>query len=335
MPDPVAQRLTRILTMIAYVRRRPEGVPIGELTQYLGCTREELVADIDAALLCGAPPYLPSDYINAGIERGRVFISLADHISRPIALTLQEALAVLLALDSLPAGMAANEVVRGLRGRILGLFPGQGRREIQRIGRRLRLGGQPGPLGQTLGVLEEAIRDSEEVRIEYYTASRDAMSERVVRPYGLVEQGGMWYAVGWCLMRDRELPFRVDRIRRIEKTGQRFDPPKDFDIARYAREEMYFPTSRDLHAAIRLAPDLVRWVMDERFAGAIEPQEDGAAVLTLSVSRWEWLLSWLLQYGPKAEALRPPALRSKMIEACDAALANYAEAAADSAVPAP
>ena len=324
MADVLSQRLKRILTMVAYVRRRPEGLPIREVAAYLGCSPQEVAEDIDAVLMCGVPPYLPSDYINAGIEGERVFISFADHIHRPINLTLQEAVALLLALRSLPVGASAQDAVGQLRSKILRLMPGKGR-ELRRIGRRIRLGGRRTTLGRTLHAIEQAISEGREVHMEYYTASRDAMTERDLRPYGLIEHGGNWYVVGLCLLRDRELPFRVDRIRKIELTDRQFKPPRNFSIEKYRAAEMYFPTSRDLRVKIRVAPELVRWVREERPPSDIQPTADGGAIASLSVTHAEWLLAWLIQRVTLAEVIQPAAIRRKMVEFCDKTLAVYGE----------
>jgi len=324
MADTLSQTVNRILTMVAFVRRRPEGVPIRELAEFLGSSPQDVAADIDAILMCGVPPYLPSDYINAGIEGGRVFISFADHIQRPINLTLQEALALLLVLRSLPVGADAHEGVKRLRSKILRLLPGRGR-ELRRIGRRIQLGQDRSVLGRTLHTLEKAVADSREVHMRYYTASRDAMTERNLQPYGLIEHAGSWYVVGRCLLRDRELPFRVDRIRQIELTDRTFEPPPDFNIESYRAAEMYFPTSRDIRVRIRIAPELVRWIREERPPSDIEPAEDGGATVSISVTHAEWLLSWLIQHGTLAEVIRPIALRRKMAEYCAATLAVYGE----------
>ena len=321
LPD----NLTRLLTMVAYARRAPEGVPLQELADYLGCSEQEIIEDLDRVLLCGVPPYLPSDYINAGVEAGRVYIMFADHISRPINLTALEAMALLAALRSLPVGVKEQEAVAALRERITGLFSGPGRERLLEADRSIRLGGREPGSGSTLQVIEQAIERGEEVRMEYYTASRNEMSERRLLPYGLVEHGGHWYVVGWCLTRERELPFRVDRIRKIEATGERFETPRNFDLERYTQSEMYFPTARDLRVRIRLAPVLVRWVEDDPPGQEIQRTPDGGAMLQVSVSRAEWLLSWLLQHGGQAEALDPPELRRRMVEHCNATLAAYGE----------
>ena len=322
MPDRVSQRLNRMLTMVAYVRRHADGVPVREVADYLGCTPQDVAHDIDAVLMCGVPPYLPSDYINAGIDGGRVFISFADHIHRPINLTLQEALALLLALRSLPVRASAEDAVGPLRSKIMRLLPGRGQ-ELRRIGRRIRLGGRRSALGRTLHMLDEAIAASRVVHMEYYTASRNDMTERDLEPYGLIEHGGNWYVVGRCRVRQRELPFRVDRIRRLETTEQTFQTPADFRLEAYRSAEMYFPTSRDVRVRIRVAPELVRWIREERPPSEIEPAPDGGAFVSLSVTHAEWLLAWLIQHVELAEVVSPVALRQKMVSFCDAALAVY------------
>ena len=325
MAEKVAQRLTRILTMIAYVRRRPEGAPLAEVAAYLGCSEDQVLKDIDVALLCGAPPYLPSDYVNAGVEGDRVFISFADHLQRPINLTVPETLGVLLALNALPVGVAEYETLAALRSKILGLLPGGGGRKLRKLGRRIRLSERRPGHDRNLHLIEEAISRRVEVRMTYYTASRDAMSERDVRPYGLVEHGGHWYLVGWCRLRERELPFRVDRIRRLELKEETFTPPEDFDLETYSRPEMFFPTSRDLAVTIRLGPDRVRWVREERLHGELRTTPDGGALLELRISRPEWLLGWTFQHGAEAEILSPDSVREKMLERCEATLALYGE----------
>ena len=67
------------------------------------------------------PPYLPHNYLVFAIHGDSVSIRFAEHLSRPVHLTLQEALAIDLALRSvsggrLPAfGDAAPRLRRKLR----------------------------------------------------------------------------------------------------------------------------------------------------------------------------------------------------------------------------
>jgi len=321
--DDLAERLSRILTMIPYIREHP-GIRVRDLAAYLKCPPETILADLNAILLCGVPPYLPDDYIGVVMEGERIYLSFAEHFHRPVNLTFQEAVSLILALRSLPLSRSGRRASERLERRIAALLPRRSRRMYRSARRQLQVGALHRGVAQRVALLEQAIEERREVHMEYYSASRDAMTERGLRPYGIVEHHGEWYVVGHCLFRERELPFRIDRIRTLRLTDRRFEPPRDFDLEKYRRPRMYIPGPRDLRVKLRVAPDLARWVREEQPAGRMRELPDGGLILHLSVSQPQWVISWVMAQAGKVEILAPPALRRKMVEACRAALAHYA-----------
>jgi proteasome accessory factor C len=318
----MSDQLTRILVMIPYIQRHP-GIAVQELARYLDTTPETILADLDAVLLCGAPPYLPNDYIGVVLEGDRIYLSFAEHFKRPVNLTFEEALSLNLALRTLPLTRRGLEAAGRLQRKMVALLPA-GARSLWRTARRQVEAGPRHPEVQArVALLEQAIEERREVHLEYYTASRDEMTERDVRPYGLIEHGGEWYLVGHCLLRDRELPFRVDRIRRASLLERAFEAPASFDIEKYRRPQMYFPTSRDLRVKLRIAPELARWVREEHPAGKIRALPDGSVILHLSVSQPQWIIAWVMAHAGKVELLAPEALRRQVAEACRKAAEVY------------
>ena len=322
MSDPT-DRLSRILTMIPYIQEHP-GIRVRELADYLGASPETILADLDAVLLCGVPPYMPNDYIGVVIEGERIHLSFAGHFKRPINLTFEEALSLNLALGRLPLTAEGRKAAATLRSKIRRSLPRGVQRRWRAARKQLDAGALRRGVQERVATLEKAIEERREAHIEYYTASRDEMTERDVRPYGIIEHNGAWYLVAYCLLRDRELPFRVDRIRRVELLDRTFEPPEDFDLERYRRAQMYFPTSRDLRVKLKIAPELARWVLDERPAGRVRKLPDGGLILHLSVSQPEWIVSWVMSHAGQAELLAPEALRRRVAAACRRALAAYA-----------
>jgi len=67
----MSDQLTRILVMIPDSRLHPV-IALQDLARYLYPTTETILADLDAVLLCGAPPYLPNDYIGVVLEGDRI-----------------------------------------------------------------------------------------------------------------------------------------------------------------------------------------------------------------------------------------------------------------------
>lgn len=315
-------RLQRILLMVPYIQQHP-GIRVQDVAAYLGCPPETILADLDAVLLCGVPPYLPNNYIDVVLEGDRIQLAFAEHFKRPVNLTFEEALSLNLALRRLPLTQRGMEAAAELRRKVLALLPSGTRALWRDARRRLNVGASQKGLQERIARLEQAIESGREVRMEYYTASRDEMTRRDVRPYGLIEHNGEWYLVGHCLLRDRELPFRVDRIRELELLDRTFEPPANFDIEKYRRPQMYFPTSRDLRVKLRVAPELARWVREENPTGRIRKLPDGSLILHLSVSQPQWIISWVMSRAGQVEVLAPEALRRKVAESCRAALAGY------------
>jgi len=318
----VSDRLTRILTMIPYVRQHP-GIRVTELADYIDCKPETILADLDAVILCGVPPYLPNDYVGVVVEGDRIHISFAEHFRRPVNLTFEEALSLSLALGRLPLSRRNREAARTLQKKISSALPGGTRKAWRAASKQLQVGPLHRGVQDRVTLLEQAIEERREVHVEYYTASRDEMTERDLQPYGIIEHDGEWYVVAHCLLRDRELPFRVDRIRRIDLLDRTFEPPASFDLEKYRRPQMYFPTSRDLRVKLRIAPELARWARDEHPLGKLRTLPDGSLILHLSVSQPQWVVSWVMAHAGKVELLAPQALRKQITAASRRTLAKY------------
>ena len=69
---------------------------------------------------------------------------------------------------------------------------------------------------QLVTQLESAIAAGAVVAMTYYTAGRDAVTERRVEPLRLEWWGPVPYLVAWCTWRRAERVFRIDRIRQLE-----------------------------------------------------------------------------------------------------------------------
>jgi len=315
-------RLARILTLIPYIREHP-GVRVRELAAYLGCEPGTILADLNSVLLCGVPPYLPNDYISVVIDGDRIHIDFASHFSRPVNLTFQEALSLILALQHLPLTKRGGAAAEALRKKISALLPRGARKVLRSARRRMDAGSLIRGVRERIAVLQRAIEERREVRMEYYTASRDELTERDFRPYGLIEHSGEWYVVGHCMLRDAERPFRVDRIRRLELLERVFEPPVSFEIERYRKEQMYFPTRRDLRVKVKIAPRLARWVREEQPGDLMRELEDGGLIVHLSVSQPEWIISWVVAHAGEVELLAPEALRKRIRAACRETIRGY------------
>ncbi len=315
--------------MVPLIRARP-GIRIPELAHLFGVRESEIWEDITEILsLCGVPPYLPHNYLVFGIHGDRVSIRFAEHLARPVHLTMQEALAIDLALRVVGGGRppAFGDAAPRLRRKVRDLLGRDEQAMLETLDRQV--GGPPPSdrVTETILVLKRAMAQNIGVEIEYYTASRDSVGVRVIAPYGLIDHLGNWYVVAHDESRGREIPFRVDRIRWARLVpDHEYEVPDEFTTESFRRDEMRERSPGDVPVSVRFAPRLAARVREEAGAKAVQTLADGSVVRTYSIdpSRPRWLFTHVARHGPDAEVLAPDEVRRGMARFLDEVIAVQA-----------
>ncbi|MDE3026035.1 MAG: WYL domain-containing protein, partial [Acidobacteriota bacterium] len=160
-----------------------------------------------------------------------------------------------------------------------------------------------------LAKLEGAISKQRTVKFEYWSISRDEVSERSLNPFALLPDNGVWYVVGHDLDREQIRTFRVSRIRGEIKFATRrerdFRAPKDFDIERFRGRPPWKIGDPVGEARIEVRGDTAWWV--QRAYGSTGRLEDGDFVT--EYSSLSQLASWVLRQDGRAVPVEPDDLR--------------------------
>ncbi len=311
--------------MIPLIRARP-GIRIPELASIFGVRDSEIWEDItDVLTMCGVPPYLPHNYLVFSIHGDSVSIRFAEHLSRPVHLTLQEALAIDLALRSVSGGQvpAFGDAAPRLRKKLRELLGGRDRQALDTFDKAVA-GTPPSDLvTRTICLVKEAMGRNIAVAVQYYTASRDEVNARAIEPYGLIDHRGHWYVIARDRLRDRVASFRVDRIREaVLLADEEYEVPDDFTAESYRRDELYHPGPEDVAVKVRFAPEAAGRVREETERKLLSEQPDGSVIRTFYTApeRPRWLYTHIARYGAQAEVLSPAALRKGMARYLDGIL---------------
>ena len=145
--------------MVPLIRARP-GIRIADLASMFGVREAEIRDDIREVLaLCGVPPYLPHNYFVFQIEGDRVRIKFAEHLKRPIRLTLQEALAIVLALKAVGRGRIPpfGDAAERLREKIRASLRGVDREVLETLDKSVTGAATAEPVLETITRLREAM----------------------------------------------------------------------------------------------------------------------------------------------------------------------------------
>ena len=300
---------------------------VGEIARYLGVPAREVTEEVrDLVMMCGVPPYFPHNYIGFYLEGDRVFVRFAEHFRRPVRLTLSEALSLTLALRALEGGgsggRAFGPAIAGLHRKIREVLVPEDARSLRDAERRIASPRGPGAAAaRRLQVLRDAMGKSRRVRIDYFSSHRGAMTDRVIEPWGVVENGGDWYCVARDSRRGHEVSFRVDRIRRVEVLDEGYEMPEGFHAARMRSPEMFRPRGDESTVRVRFGPEVARFLRELSDPREIEDIPDGGIVRSIRSSSIEWVVQQVFRYAPYAEVLAPPEVRAAVVETCAAVLA--------------
>ena len=311
----VGQKLRRLLFVVPYVAKHPDGVPVEELAKRLGVDRDEMIADLDLLTQVGPPDGDPGEYLLVSVEDGRVFVDLAHRLTRPLRLTPAEGCSLLLGIRALrQSGIAPFDASMESAEKKLLTAMGRDAGEAETLATGTVVAEPDQVVAGHLRRLVTAARRHVTVEIDYVTASRHAAQRRGLDPYGIVHHAGEWYVVGHCHLRGDVRTFRIDRIATLADTAERFKPPASFDLEAYRRERLYVPSADAVTVRVHLDPLAVTRVGASWPVGEVTMNDDGSAEIDIDCEGFEWVTGWALGLGRHAWIVSPADARTAMRE---------------------
>jgi len=305
-----------MLVIVPYLVQHP-GTTLQEVARLFDVQADQLRRDLDLLFMSGLPPYGPGDLIDVDVDEDeRITIAMADHFSRPLRLTRNEALALylrgteLVATPGLPEAPALASALQKLRDTI-------GEETLGEVEARFEGSAVDSRSPEHLETLRQAAREHRRVEIDYFAGSTGEWTSRGIEPEEVFWSLGNWYVAAWDEGADAERLFRVDRIRRAALTSASFEPRG----LQGAGRALYTPTPQDVPVRLRLRPG-ARWIA-EYFATVDPVERDGDLEVTLPARQLGWVAHLLLRVGPDAEVVEPAELAEEVRALASRTLARY------------
>ncbi|WP_029088975.1 helix-turn-helix transcriptional regulator [Brevibacterium album] len=295
----------RVLRLLSLLQRRHSWFA-EELAAELGVTARSVRRDV-ARLRSLGYPVVSAAGAGGGYRLGR------GARMPPLLLDDEEAVAAALSLrlSSTHAVAGAGEAALRALAKLDQVMPPRLRAEVRAV--HAATDSLPRPVADVgpdvLLTLARACRDGERVRFSYVSGT-GAESARTVEPVHMVTTGPRWYLMAWDLDREDWRTFRLDRVRGLEPTGQRFRRREHPDPVEYVRSSVAeAPYSRTVRVRVRTsAEELAARVPPQ--VGRVEPDaEEGWSLLTVAGDRLEWIACHLAMLGWEVAVLEPEELR--------------------------
>lgn len=187
--------------------------------------------------------------------------------------------------------------------------------------------------------LADAVLHHRQMRLRYWTASRDAESERIVDPYHLACIDGAFYLYAYCHDRRQVRTFAPSRIRELTPTGETFILPDDFHIGDFFDGTFKVVSDGSLPlqtVRLRFAPSAAKYIREKVWHSSqrLRHEADGSVLLEMSLRSLIEVRRWILSWGSECEVLEPAELRADiqreaaaMLNQADRSLSNTSVAA--------
>ncbi|CAJ1504117.1 helix-turn-helix transcriptional regulator [[Mycobacterium] holstebronense] len=313
----LSKRLVRLLNMVPYLKARP-GISKEQAAAELGVSLSQLQTDLEQLVMCGLPGYGPGELIDVTFYEDRLDVFESAGVDRPLRLTSREATAMLMALRTLVD-------MPGI------VDPRAARSAIAKIEEAAGAAAPAAPTSATHdesaadSVRQDVVRDGVQqhraLAIDYYAASRDSVSQRIVDPIRVVLIGAHSYLEAWCRESEGVRLFRFDRIDGARLLDEPSAPPEP--ARRAETDTSLFDADPSLPVAIvRVAPSAA-WMFEYYPMQALGELPDGWREAQLTYASEEWLIRLLLGMGDDVQVRAPESVVAGVREASVAALAMY------------
>ena len=312
-------RMVRLLALVPYLQARPDGVRLADAAEDFGITEAQLRRDLDLLWVCGLPGHGPGDLIDLSFEGDRVRVTFTAGMVRPLRLTTDEAVALIVALRALLElpGLAEGEAVSRALAKVAAAA-GQPAEQVPPVA--VSVGAQE----QSLAAVREGLERRRALHLHYYVPSRDELTERTVDPMRLLLVDGHSYLEAWSREVEGTRLFRLDRIDEVTVLDEPAAPPPEA-TERDLDDGLYQPGPDAPVLRLRLART-ARWVADyypvEDVAEVTDPA--GGLAVGIRTSDLTWARRLVASLGGAALVDEPAELAGQVAAEARAALARYA-----------
>lgn len=309
------ERLPRLLALVPYLLSRP-GIPVADAAADFEVSEQQLRRDLELLWMCGLPGYGPGDLIDLSFDSESISVTYDAGMRRPLRMTATEATALLVALRALAEtpGITDTDAVQ---------------RALAKVEDAV---GQARPAGVVVGLdssekaldpgirdaVREAVTSRRALRMRYYTASRDEVSQRSVDPMRLVLIDGRSYLEAWCRAAEGVRLFRLDRIDEVEILDDAAMPPPEAEPTDFSAG-LFQPQPDQSSAVLELDPE-ARWVAEYYPVDEFVELSGGYARVRMRYTDRSWMVRLVLGLGGRARVDSPADLAWEICQQAEDAM---------------
>jgi len=309
-------RIHRLFRLITQIQGSPN-LNARRLAELCDMTERTIYRDLKMLEGAGVPISFDKDSGGYSIRR--------DFFLRPVDLTLEEAMAVLMLADQVGTREQIPHVAEAGRAaeKLLAVLPRQIGEMINEMMPRVTVSlaqASNEPTSDVYGAMRSAIFHRRGLECEYESSSRKSSGDAGIfryDPYALYFGQRAWYVVGFHHGRDEIRTLKLSRFTRCKSIDKPYFIPDDFSLEQHFGLAWRMMPSGTIHN-IKLHFDaaFAETVADTHWHDTQEIQwlEDGSIDMSFKVDGLEEIVWWIMSYGPHCRVVEPPELAQRICE---------------------
>jgi proteasome accessory factor C len=309
-----SDKVSRLLALVPYVLSR--GVAsISETAAAFGIGEDQLRKELEMLWLCGRSSG-PEDLIDLMFDGDTVSVTYDGGLSRPLKLTATEAMTLAVALRTLTEVPGATD--GGAAERALVKIETAAGQHLDTTAVDIRLAVQD----RWLSLAQRAVTEQRAVELDYYTATRDESTHRIIDPIRVFVSDEIGYLQAYCRRAEGIRTFRLDRFEDATLLDEPARIPADLPPTDVSAG-VYRPAPEHLLVELRLRPGW-EWVSEYYPCESVLVVQDCQRV-TLRVANPAWVAALVRRSGGAVTVLAPDWLARDVETSAMEALTAYRE----------
>jgi len=171
-------------------------------------------------------------------------------------------------------------------------------------------------LSEKIALIKQAISQGRAIAFDYYYAKGE--TRREIEPYCIEFRWKSWYVFGWCKARGDFRRFKLNRLWGLTLTEAHFVRRPVPEGAIHANNAFH-----DQNMIQIRFDQSVRFRLIEDYGLHCYEEYDNILLLTIGYTNKDYIISWVLSFGDKAEIVSPPELRGEIAEITKKLSRNY------------
>ncbi len=164
--------------------------------------------------------------------------------------------------------------------------------------------------------LIEAIASKTKMHLQYQSRETDKITARDIDPVGIFHSMSKWHLIAWCHVRQDYRDFRLDRIKSLNKTEDKFTqthPTLKKYLSKFTQKEKL------IRIELKINKEHSQYLGDQKYySGYISEKIIGdKVIMTFLTASMNGFAHWYMMIGEYAEIVQPQELKDEVRKMLD------------------